>query len=198
MAVAFAGLELIGDDGPAGTGVVAFGTLPFDPTAPGLLEVPEHVITQSRDGAAYATSARRSVRLARDSSTREPAPTQDPQSLRTLTYQPTAEEYAHNVALAVEVLRRKEIDKVVLARAVLGTVPEPLDGAAIAQRLRHREPVCTIYSLPTPDGRRYVGRQPRAHRAPRRSRSCAASPLAGTISLPPNAAPEDYQNWLLG
>lgn len=196
VAVAFAGLDLLGDDGPAGTGVVAFGTLPFDPTAPGLLEVPEHVITLLRDGAAFVTSAEGAGDW-RATVGAEPAPSQDPQSLRTLTYQPTAEEYAHNVALAVEVLRRKEIDKVVLARAVLGTVPEPLDGAAIAQRLRHREPVCTIYSLPTPDGRRYVGASPEL--IVRRDGPVVRSqPLAGTISLPPHAAPEDYQNWLLG
>jgi isochorismate synthase len=112
-------------------------------------------------------------------------------------YQPTAEEYAHNVALAVEVLRRKEIDKVVLARAVLGTVPEPLDAAAIAARLRLREPVCTIYSLPTIDGRRFVGASPELL-ARRIGGTVSCHPLAGTIALPPNVAPDDYENWLLG
>src|SRR5271169_6825599 len=50
VAFAFADQSLEGDDGPSGTGVVAFGTLPFDPEAPGRLEVPRHVITQCRDG----------------------------------------------------------------------------------------------------------------------------------------------------
>ncbi|MDE3064829.1 MAG: isochorismate synthase [Acidobacteriota bacterium] len=196
VAAAFAAYRLEGDDAPAGTGVVAFATLPFDPRAPGRLEIPRHVITQRRDGATWVTSVDGDDAWA-DLVAGEPAPTQEPQSLRTLTYQPTAEEYAHNVALAVEVLRTKEIDKVVLARAVLGTVPEPLDGAAIAQRLRHREPVCTIYSLPTPDGRRFVGASPEL--IVRRDGAVVRSqPLAGTISLPPNAAPDDYETWLLG
>jgi menaquinone-specific isochorismate synthase len=196
VADAFANLTLDGEDGPPGTGIVAFATLPFDPDAPGRLEVPRFVVTQRRDGAAWVTSADGAEGW-REILTGEPSPTQEPQSLRTLTYQPTAEEYAHNVALAVEVLRTKEIDKVVLARAVLGTVPEAIDGAAIAQRLRHREPVCTIYSLPTPDGRRFVGASPEL--IVRRDGPVVRSqPLAGTISLPPHAAPDDYQTWLLG
>ena len=52
------------------------------------------------------------------------APTQETQRPTSVTLQPEPEVYAHHVALAVEILRRKEIDKVVLARAVLGTVPE--------------------------------------------------------------------------
>jgi len=39
------------------------------------------------------------------------APVQETQSLRSLSLQPTPDEYAHNVALAVEILRSKEIDK---------------------------------------------------------------------------------------
>ncbi|MGH9021415.1 MAG: hypothetical protein ACRDV0_10430, partial [Acidimicrobiales bacterium] len=137
--------DLVGDEGPVGSGVVAFASLPFDPTAPGRLEVPRYVVTRTPDGATWVSSPEGDDGL--DSLLGEPAPTQEPQSLRTLTYQPTAEEYAHHVAHAVEVLRRKEIDKVVLARAVLGTVPDAIDAAAVAQRLRAREPICTIYSL---------------------------------------------------
>jgi menaquinone-specific isochorismate synthase len=196
VADAFEGHSLDGDVGPAGSGIVAFATLPFDPTAPGRLVVPRVVVTQQHDGLAWATCAE-GVASWRELVATEAPPTQEPQSLRTLTYQPTAEEYAHNVALAVEVMRTKEIDKVVLARAVLGTVPEPLDCAAIAERLRRREPVCTIYSLPTPDGRRFVGASPELI-VRREGPLVRSQPLAGTISLPPNAAPDDYHTWLLG
>ena len=53
---------------------------------------------------------------------------------------------------------------------------------------------CTIYSLP--DDRRAPLRRghPRVHRAPRPAASSQSHPLAGTIALPPNVAPEDYQN----
>jgi isochorismate synthase len=189
-------LELDGDDGPAGTGIVAFGTLPFDRTAPGTLNVPRFVVTQDKAGGSWLTSLDTAIDFDVVLAS-EQAPTQETQSLRSLTYQPTADEYAHNVALAVEILRRKEIDKVVLARAVLGSVPEALDGAAIAARLRRREPICTIYSLPTTAGRRYVGASPELL-VRRVGATVTCNPLAGTIALPPNEAPDDYQTWLLG
>ncbi|HEY5437540.1 MAG TPA: isochorismate synthase [Acidimicrobiales bacterium] len=188
--------ELVGEDGPTGSGVVAFGALPFDRSAPGQLDVAEFCITQTKGGEAWLTS--------RDGSSDwqeilewAAAPDQETQSLRSLSMQPTPDEYAHNVALAVEILRTKEIDKVVLARSVHGSVPDVIDPAAIAQRLRLREPLCTIYSVPTSDGRRFVGATPELI-ARREGARLSCHPLAGTIALPPNVAPDDYQNWLLG
>ena len=130
--------ELTGSAGPSGTGVVAFGALPFDRAASGLLEIPRYVITQTRSGLTWLTSLEGSPPYV-DLMIRETPPIQETQSLRSLTFLPTPEEYAHNVALAVEILRRKEIDKVVLARAVLGSVPEPLDAA---HRLREVALAC--------------------------------------------------------
>ncbi len=193
---ALAGHEVEGDEGPAGTGVVAFATLPFDRTAPGELQVPEFLITQTASGDAWVSVAEGAGDW-RERYDHVVAPTQETQSLRSLTLQPTPEEYAHNVALAVEILRRKEIDKVVLARAVLGSVPDAIDAAAIAQRLRVREPICTLYSLPSPDGRRFVGASPELL-VRRTGVTIQCRPLAGTITLPPNVAPDDYETWLLG
>ena len=188
--------QLAGEEGPTGTGIVAFGSLPFDRSRRAQLDVPRFVITQTRDGEAWCTSldGMGDVSQLLDD---VPAPLQETQNVRSITYQPTPEEYAHNVALAVEILRRKEIDKVVLARAVVGTVSEPLDVAAIAQRLRQREPACTVYSMPIIDGRRFVGASPELL-ARREGMRIECHPLAGTIALPPNVAPDDYQNWLLG
>jgi isochorismate synthase len=188
--------ELVGEQGPAGTGIVAFGALPFDRSARARLDVPRFTITQARDGDAWLTSLDEPVGWVEILARARP-PVQETQSLRSLTMQPTPEEYAHNVALAVEVLRTKEIDKVVLARAVLGSVPEPIDTAAVAQRLHAREPICATYSMPTDDGRRYVGASPEL--LLRRTGALVEShPLAGTIALPPNVAPDDYKTWLLG
>ena len=188
--------QLVGDDGPPGSGVVAFGALPFDRSAPGQLDVAQYCLTQTSDGDAWLTSVEGAdewrVLLAS-----ERAPVQETQSLRSLTLQPTPDEYAHNVALAVEILRSKEIDKVVLARSVRGTVPEEIDAAAVAQRLHLREPRCTIYSLPTGDQRRFVGATPELI-ARRTGRTLQSHPLAGTIALPANVEPEDYLTWLLG
>jgi isochorismate synthase len=187
---------LEGEEGPTGSGIVAFGALPFDRSASGQLEVPEFTITQFRGGEAWLTALAGSTNW-NELLEAAPAPVQEAQSLRSLTMQPTPDEYAHNVALAVEILRTKEIDKVVLARSVHGTVPEPIDPAAIAQRLHGREPLCTVFSIPTVDGRRFVGATPELI-ARRDGATLACHPLAGTIALPPNVAPDDYLNWLLG
>ena len=187
--------QLVGDDGPLGTGLVAFGSLPFDREAPGRLDVARHVITQHANGDAWVTSLEGANW--REHLVDVVLPSQETQSLRSLTLQPTPEEYAHRVAQAVQILRRKEIDKVVLARAVVGSVPDPIDPAAVAARLRLREPICAIYSLPTTDGRRYVGASPEllVHRE---GSTLRCHPLAGTIALPANVAPDDYETWLLG
>ncbi|MGA7835565.1 MAG: isochorismate synthase [Acidimicrobiales bacterium] len=188
--------DLTGAGGPAGTGIVAFGALPFDRNAAGALCVPEFVVTQCTTGETWLTTTR-DLPAWRELFASVVAPTQEAQRPRSVTFQPAPEEYAHHVALAVEILRRKEIDKVVLARAVLGTVPEPFDAAAIAQRLRQREPICTLYSLPTDDGRRFVGASPELL-VRRRAEAIQCHPLAGTITLPANVAPDDYETWLLG
>ncbi len=188
--------ELTGVAGRSGTGILAFASLPFDRDARGVLDVPRYCITQFRDGNAWLTSVEGASDY--ESLLAECVPAdQETQDVRSITYQPTPEQYAHNVALAVEILRRKEIDKVVLARAVLGSVPEPIDPASVAQRLRQREPTCTIYSMPTSDQRRFVGASPELL-ARRVGSTISCYPLAGTIALPPNVAPDDYQNWLLG
>jgi menaquinone-specific isochorismate synthase len=187
---------LSGDPGPAGSGVVGFSTLPYDRLAAGEINIARFSITQQAAGATWVTALDDSSEW-RALCESTPAPVQETQSLRSLVYQPTPEEYAHNVALAVEILRRKEIDKVVLARAVLGSVPEPIDAAALAQRLKVREPICTLYSLPTGNGRRFVGATPELL-VRRTGTEIVCHPLAGTITLPPNVAPDDYETWLLG
>lgn len=188
--------ELTGALGPDGTGIVAFASLPFDRSAPAQLHVARYTLTQFKDGSAWLTSAEGDSGW-RGLLSQVHTPLQDTQNVRSITYQPAPDEYAHNVALAVEILRRKEIDKVVLARAVLGSVLEPLDPAAIAQRLRQREPICTIYSMPIGDGWRYLGASPELL-ARRKGPTVQCHPLAGTIALPASTAPDDYQNWLLG
>ena len=187
---------LSGDDGPSGSGVVAFASLPFERGDVSHLEVPRYMFTRLRDGSTWVST------LDGDDGWRNllahvKATSQEPLFPRSLTYQPTAEEYAHTVARAVELLRRKELDKVVLARAVLGTVPEEIDPAALAERLRRREPLCTVYSLPVSGGRRYVGASPELL-ARREGSTVTCHPLAGTIALPAHVAPDDYQTWLLG
>jgi len=189
-----AGLTLRGDDGPSGSGVVAMGSLAFNRDAPGVLHVPQYIITRNAEGTWLTRSDDGDWRHFLDD---QPAPWQEPQMARSVTYRPSPEEYAHHVAAAVELLRRKEIDKVVLARAVQGTVEHDIDCAALAQRLRVREPSCTIYALPTSDRRRFVGASPELL-VRREGPEVTCHPLAGTIAIPPDVDPGDYHAWLLG
>ena len=194
LASQLAELRLEGDEGPEGSGVVALGSLPFNRDAPSRLEVPRYLVTQSAEGTW--------ITFADDGDWRgmlegEVPSLQEPQMASSVAYRPSPEEYAHHVASAVELLRRKEIDKVVLARAIQGSVPYPIDLAAVASRLRRREPSCTIYGLPTTDGRRYVGASPELL-VRRVGGDVTCHPLAGTIAIPPDADPLDYHAWLLG
>jgi menaquinone-specific isochorismate synthase len=186
--------ELVGD-GPSGSGIVAFGSLPFERDEPSQLDVARYLVTATREGTWIC--ALEGDEGWRDLLADVDAPHQEPLFARSLAYRPTADEYAHTVARAVELLRRKELDKVVLARAVLGTVAETIDTAALATRLRRREPLCTVYSLPVSAGRRYVGASPELL-ARREGHTVTCHPLAGTIALPAHVAPDDYQTWLLG
>lgn len=188
--------DLFGDVGPSDSGVVAFGALPFDISEPGVLQVPEVVVTQYKSGETFVTTLDGSRGLIEYLDLYE-EPVQETQSVRSLAFEPTPEEYAQNVAAAVEILRRKEIDKVVLARSVKGSVPDPIDIGALALRLHQREPICTLYSLPIEESRRFVGVSPELL-VQRFGAEVACNPLAGTIALPPNTPPENYQNWLLG
>ncbi len=187
---------LEGVEGPPGSGITAFGALPFNRCAPAQLDVAQFCLTQSRAGDAWLASADGAEHW-RELLDAVIAPEQETQALRSLSLQPTPDQYANNVALAVEILRTKEIDKVVLARSIIGSVSDPIDAAAVVHRLHVREPICTIYSMPTSDARRYVGATPELT-ARRIGSTVQSHPLAGTIALPQNTAPDNYQNWLLG
>jgi isochorismate synthase len=188
--------DIAGDEGLSGTGLVAFASLPFDTSQPSTLSIAAITISQWSDGSAWLTYCEGAPNVF-DILDDVDLPSQETQLALSLTRQPSGEEYAHSVAVAVEQLRRGDIKKVVLARSVHGTVDEPIDCAAVAHRLRRREPRCTIYAMPLPDGRRFVGASPELLVA-RTGDHAVCHPLAGTIALPPNVAPDDYQNWLLG
>ena len=194
--IADAGVTVDGDDGPLGTGALVFCSLPFNPESTAELAVCEVTITQLASGETWETRTLDAPDIDVLIANCE-LPSQETQVATSVTYQPSGEEYGHAVAMAVEQLRLGELDKVVLARSVRGTVDHPIDPAAVAHRLRRREPSCTIYALPLPDGRRFVGATPELLVA-RHDDTATCHPLAGTIALPDNVDPNDYQNWLLG
>ena len=192
----FAGHVIEGVKGPAGTGIVAFGTLPFERAARSSLHVPHIVVSHFPHLGTWITTSEVAPPL-EDIIADLELPSQETQVAVSMAYQPSGDEYAHSVAVAVEDLRSQRLTKVVLARSVQGTVDWPIDPAAVAHRLHRREPQCTIYATPLPDGRRFVGASPELL-VSRTDNTALCHPLAGTIALPPDVRPHDYQAWLLG
>jgi isochorismate synthase len=174
---------------------VAFGALPYDRRAPSQLVVHAVTLMQNNQGEAWCTSVD-GVALS-EVLVMEPSVDQSAQSASALKYVPSGEEFARSVAHAVEELRRGDLVKVVLARAVEGHTDHPIDPGSVAQHFRQREVRCTVYGLALGDGRRFVGASPELL-VGRRSGDATCHPLAGTIALPPNVDPESYQSWLLG
>lgn len=192
----FSGHTLTGEPGLLGSGIVAMGSIPFDRTRRSSLAVCAITISQFGSGETFVTSVKGAPSLA-DLLSAVMLPTQALQAATNLTFHPTGEQYAQSVARAVEDLQAGRMTKVVLARSVVGDVSETLDVAAVALRLRQREPLCTIYALPLPDGRRFVGASPELLVA-RKGTSVACHPLAGTIAIPHDVQPDQYHKWLLG
>jgi len=156
--------------GAPGTGAVALGALPFAPTAPGSLVVPEVVVGRSRDAAWMTTFGPLS-----------PAPAARPPRARApdtfnLTPALTHEEWAGLVRRAVAAIQAGDLRKVVLAREVLVEANRPIDVVAVLERLRALYPSCTVFSV---DG--FVGATPELLVA-RVGDRVSSHPLAGTIA----------------
>jgi len=192
---AFARFTVLGENSPHCAGLVAFAALPFNRVSPSSFSLCTVTIVIDSTGDAWVTGPE-GFDIWSVLDTCE-LPVQHTQVASSLTFNPSGDEYAHNVATAVEVLRSGSIEKVVLARSVRGTVDASIDPAAVAQRLKQREPLCTIYAMPLPDGQRFVGASPELL-VSRHQGVARCHPLAGTIALPPHVAPDDYQKWLLG
>ncbi len=171
--------------GLGGSGVVAFGALPFDRRAPASLLVPEVTYGREADGAEWITvigdwsgDDARGELLSRLS---PGDPERAGPDTATAAVEPLTSDAAflEMVATAVAAIHRGHLSKVVMARQVdvrLGAEP---DLPALLGRWRLLEPNCTVFSMPTPDGR-FVGASPELLVA-RHGTAVLSRPLAGTI-----------------
>ena len=169
--------------------VLAFAALPFDRHRAAALTVPAVLYCREPDGSEWVT-----VTADADA---DRTPDEEPSALRerlvaralrprhdggptTWRIRPrsTDAEFEDRVARAVGAIDRHEVAKVVLARRVDVAIDRAPDVAAVLRRWAALEPSCTLFSLPTPDGR-FVGASPELliERSGVRFRS---RPLAGT------------------
>ena len=186
----------------SGSGVLAFGALPFARETPGALVVPELLYGRSADGTEWATlvtdgpgptssAGLRALLLDRSSS-----PPQN-KAVRTATPSVTPltseRSFMDGVARSVRDIGNGDLDKVVLARQIELAFDVAIDVRALLSRWRTVEPTATIFSIPI-DGGQFVGASPELLVA-RDGDTVRCQPLAGTSSRPgrastgPNSAP---------
>ena len=183
----------------ATSGVLAFGTLPFDRAASGSLVVPEIVYAVEASGVEWVTvvatdpddlpeqslGLRRWLgdRAARRNGARLPSGSgRSPHSLANagpvVTPRLSDASFEAMVSDVLSSIGSGDVAKVVVARQVDVTMREAIDVAALLHRWHRLEPSCSVFSMPTPDGQ-LVGASPEllVERDGLRVRS---RPLAGT------------------
>ena len=200
VAGALEGIELEGDDGPGGSGVVALGSLPFDAMASGELFVPKLVCAWQPAGAsAWITEVGEAVRLHPAAAMHAIVAGDDrrvpQQAIDSIVEEPSGAAYAAAVATCVARIKAGDAEKVVLARRLLGLATQPIDVAALARALHATEPSCTLYAFPHGE-RRFVGASPELLLATSGG-AVAAHPLAGTVPLSAEGDAADHFAWLL-
>lgn len=199
VADALESIELDGDDGPGGSGVVAFGSLPFDTTETAELFVPTLVCAwQPAAATAWITEIGDDVHLHPAAAMHAIIASDDRrvphQAIESLEEVPERAAYAAAVASCVGRIRAGHAEKVVLSRRLIGRATEPIDVAALARALHATEPSCTLYAFPHCEGR-FVGASPELLLSTSGG-AVAAHPLAGTVSLTSEASGSDEIAWL--
>lgn len=173
--------------------LTAFASIPFDRNAAFEVVVPKFQISTDVNGDYWLVAPHGE---AWDELTANPRPSLFPKQVSFL-YSPSPDDYAASVAEAVERLRAGDLQKVVLARSCQGELSAEINTSAIATRLHHLEPSCTIYAMPTNDGRRFTGASPELL-VSKFGTAVHCHPLAGTISIEGMIDSTAYTKWLHG
>lgn len=144
---------------------IVVGSIPFDPTAPAVLAVPE--------------AARWAPALRTDPLVALPTPPPATAGGWQVREVPSGSEYAASVEVAVARMKSGEFDKVVLARTLELSTGSPLDLPAMLQRLARRDPRGYSFAVPTGAGRTLLGASPELL-VSRHGNRLTANPLAGS------------------
>jgi menaquinone-specific isochorismate synthase len=180
------GLEVDDPVGVPGSGPVAFASFGFDPASPSVLVVPR-VVLGRRGGQAWLT-------VVGDADPTVPPATvpRAPGVVRWSEGSRSPVQWQEAVRRAVAAIGRGELDKVVLARDLVATAPQPVDVRHLLTRLAARYPSCWTFAV---DG--LVGATPELL-VRRTGDDVRSRVLAGTIgSLGDDAADGDLADALL-
>lgn len=152
--------------GEPGTGAIAVGALPFDPTEPATLVVPARVTGRTAAGRTWITEIA-PVRPGRVG----PAPV--PVRVERVGGT-TRDEWDAAVGTALVAIDRGVVGKVVLARDLVVRADAPFDPRTVLTRLREQQPGCFVYAH-----RGLVGASPELL-VRRRGPVATSTPMAGT------------------
>jgi len=184
---------IVADDALAGVGIegaVVTAALPFRGDATAHLVIPERITVTSispreldlggaqRGGAAVETGP-------------PTGSTQRPVSPMRWRAEPPAAAYAEAVAEALSRIRAGELEKVVLARALVAGNPG-IDLAALLAELRRRDPECDLFAAPADDDDTFVGATPETLLR-REGDRVVSLPHAGTAARWPDDPGRDRQ-----
>jgi len=165
-----------------GSGPVAFGAFPFDPTMPGELVVPELLVGRGPEGRRWLTIVDDGGGSADDAVARlcdlasDEHPASEPSRIEVESVLPP-DVWCDDVVTPVrDRIRAGELVKTVLARELVVTADVPIDTARVIRRLHQRFGTAIVFAL---DG--FVGASPELLVS--RSRDVVkAHPLAGTAA----------------
>lgn len=160
--------DIAGDDpvGEPGTGPLVVGALGFDGT--GRLIIPARIAGRTADGRSWVTE----VGPADDMAHGWPAAARLPPPPR----QPDRQAWSAVVEEALARIGDGRLSKVVLAREVTVDMQQPIEVAAVVDRLRDEQPACFTYAAGA-----YVGASPELL-ARREGQDVLSRPMAGTVS----------------
>ncbi|MEY2460359.1 MAG: menaquinone-specific isochorismate synthase [Acidimicrobiaceae bacterium] len=176
-AAALAAVDVDDEVGLPGCGAVAFGALPFDPSAPAELIVPAEVWGRADDGTRWHTVITDNGGLeARGVGNRSPLPRESPPGRFTVEPSRTPESWCELVEQATKAMADGSLRKVALAREVVVTADAPFDRTSVLSRLRSTYPGCHLYSV---DG--FVGASPELL-VSRTGDVVRSHPMAGTAA----------------
>jgi menaquinone-specific isochorismate synthase len=164
-----AAVEHDGDPALPGTGPIAVGALPFDPTVVGELVVPAYIVGRTADGRGWRTEIGGNLRAT-------PEPT-DPPAHYVVSAISTHDAWRTAVGRALAEIDAGHVTKVVLARAVDVEADQDFDVAAVLARLRNQQPGCFVYAAGG-----MVGASPELLIA-RHGSTVVSRPLAGTAVI---------------
>ncbi|HWE57454.1 MAG TPA: isochorismate synthase [Acidimicrobiales bacterium] len=170
--------EIETDDpvGRPGTGPVAIGALPFDPTAPGHLIVPRRIFGRDGDVGWLTTVEPYDAGPSPVDVGPDPVAPADPPDEFRLTPTMTHADWKDVIAAAVETLDRGDLDKVVLARRIDIEGNRPFVVSDVLERLAALYPSCMVYSV---EG--FLGASPELL-IRRHGDQIVSHPLAGTVA----------------